>query len=86
MRRDQLHRKPAFVPASNYPNRRLLSVGETELVVTQHKHITFIDAFIVDTQAFVLDSIRGAEVLNIERPIPTNHGGVFPRDVPILNW
>src|SRR5512139_181107 len=61
------------------------AVGESELVVTEMKDVAFIDALVVDAHALVVDAVRRAEVLDVERPVATDHGGVLARDVAVLD-
>src|SRR6185436_6725689 len=60
-------------------------VRESQLVVTEVKHVAFVDALVVDAHALVVDAVGRTEVLDEVRPVSPDHRRVLARDVAVLD-
>src|ERR1044071_344299 len=49
------------------------------------KDVALVDALVVDAHALVVDAVRRAEILDVERAVATDDGGVLARDVAVLD-
>src|SRR5690349_11240958 len=65
--------------------RLVRAIGKSQLVVAEVKDVAFIDALVVDAHALVVDAVRRAEVLDVERAVATDHGGMLARDVAVFD-
>src|SRR5262249_17090031 len=79
--------RPSAVNLAPTRRRRTLigAVRKPQLVVAEGEDVAFIDALVVNAHALVVDAVRRAEILDVERAVAANHGGVLARDVAILD-